>query len=70
MSSYVDEFTSVDAMGSAAPLLMCVVEELKGGMGVDEKVAIGVVIVCPSTGDVVWDDFEGGLPSSRAKVLT
>lgn len=50
---------SVDASGASAPLLMCVVEELKGGMGVDEKVTVGMIVVCPNTGDVTWDEFEG-----------
>lgn len=50
---------SVDALGASAPLLMCVVEELKGGMGADEKVTVGMIVVCPSTGDVTWDEFEG-----------
>lgn len=38
---------------------MCIVEDLKGGMGLDERVAIALVSVCASTGDVVWDSFEG-----------
>jgi hypothetical protein len=38
---------------------MCVVEKLRGGMGADERVNVGMIVICPSTGDVVWDDFEG-----------
>ena len=38
---------------------MCVVEQLRGGMGVDERVNVGMIVICPSTGDVVWDEFEG-----------
>jgi hypothetical protein len=42
-----------------APPLMCITEEQKGGMGVDERVSISMISICPSTGDVVYDDFEG-----------
>ena len=38
---------------------MCLVEQLRGGMGTDERVNIGMITICPSTGDVVWDEFEG-----------
>ena len=36
---------------------MCLVEEKKGNNAA--TVLIGMIIICPSTGDVVWDDFEG-----------
>jgi hypothetical protein len=38
---------------------MCIVEQLRGGMGADERVNVGMIVICPSTGDVVWDEFEG-----------
>jgi DNA mismatch repair protein MSH3 len=41
------------------PPLMCLLEEQQGGMGADEKVSISMIAICPSTGDVVWDEFEG-----------
>jgi hypothetical protein len=57
---YVDNIDSVDDVDpNDAPLLMCLVEQLRGGMGADERVNIGMIAICPSTGDVVWDDFEG-----------
>jgi hypothetical protein len=28
-------------------------------MGADERVNIGMITICPSTGDVIWDEFEG-----------
>lgn len=57
---YVDDIDSVDDVDSNdAPLLMCLVEQLRGGMGADERVNIGMIAICPSTGDVVWDEFEG-----------
>ena len=57
---YVDDIDSVDDVdANDAPLLMCLVEQLRGGMGADERVNIGMIAICPSTGDVVWDEFEG-----------
>lgn len=57
---YVDDIDSVDDVDpNDAPLLMCLVEQLRGGMGADERVNIGMIAICPSTGDVVWDEFEG-----------
>lgn len=59
---YVDDIDSVDDVdANDAPLLMCLVEQLRGGMGADERVNIGMIAICPSTGDVVWDEFEGEL---------
>jgi DNA mismatch repair protein MSH3 len=28
-------------------------------MGADERVNVGMIAICPSTGDVIWDEFEG-----------
>ncbi|KDQ59554.1 hypothetical protein JAAARDRAFT_625109 [Jaapia argillacea MUCL 33604] len=58
-TTYVDSLDSPDIHErSSAPPLMCLVEELRGGMGADERVGFGMVVVCPSTGDVVWDEFD------------
>lgn len=38
---------------------MCLVEEPKAGAGLDERVLVGMVAISLSTGDVVWDEFEG-----------
>lgn len=57
---YVDQLGSVDDIDpAAAPPLMCLVEELRGGMGADERVCVSMITISPSTGDVVWDQFEG-----------
>ena len=57
---YVDQLGSVDDMDPlAAPPLVSLVEEPKGGMGIDEKVSIALISVSASTGDVTWDHFEG-----------
>lgn len=59
-ATYVDHLGSADDIDAAsvAPLI-CLAEELRGGLGADEKVTIGMVAVSPSTGDVVWDHFDG-----------
>ena len=38
---------------------MALTEQLRGGMGVDERVLIGMISVEPSTGDITYDEFEG-----------
>jgi DNA mismatch repair protein MSH3 len=56
----VDTMDSVDDLERySSPPLMCLVEEENGGMGADERVWIGMIVISPSTGDVVWDEFEG-----------
>lgn len=66
---YVDDIDSADnADANNPPLLMCLVEQLRGGMGADERVSIGMVTICPSTGDVVWDEFEGKFLTKRSLV--
>ena len=47
---------------------MCIVETLLGGMGADERVSISVVAVTPSTGDVLWDEFEDGFMRNELEV--
>lgn len=56
--SFVDDLDSVDDLESySPPPFMCLVEEPRKGNTGD--VTIAVITVCPSTGDVVWDEFEG-----------
>ncbi|KAL5529107.1 hypothetical protein ACEPAG_5081 [Sanghuangporus baumii] len=60
-ATYVDELGADDDESRIAPpVFMCICESLLGGMGTDERVSIGMVAVTPSTGDVVWDEFEDG----------
>ncbi|KZO95721.1 DNA mismatch repair protein MSH3 [Calocera viscosa TUFC12733] len=63
-ATYVDEADSLDdddAFGQTTTRpLMCLIEELRGGMGADEKVMIGMVSVVPSTGDIIYDEFQDG----------
>lgn len=55
--------------GTAPPptnALVAIVEQGMGGMAYDERVRIGLVSVIPITGDVVWDEFDGGYEFGRA----
>ena len=47
---------------------MCISEAPLGGMGTDERVSLGMIAVTPSTGDVIWDDFEDGFMRSELEV--
>ena len=46
-----------DADKYVAPPFMCVVETPKTSQ--QGRVVIGIISVSPSTGDIIWDDFEG-----------
>lgn len=60
-TTFVDELDSEDlSQEGTSPPLVCVVEQLGGGSGVDERVTVGFVAVSPGTGDVVWDEFNDG----------
>jgi hypothetical protein len=49
-------------------VLVCLSEAPLGGMGADERVSFGLIAVTPSTGDVIWDDFEDGFMRSEIEV--
>ncbi|TFK72184.1 hypothetical protein BDN72DRAFT_836577 [Pluteus cervinus] len=58
-ATYVDDLDSVDSVDRyTPPPFMCITEETKSTNGAD--VHFGMISICPSTGDVVWDDFEDG----------
>ena len=69
---YVDEIGSVDdpslSSPGDAPVLVCISEAPLGGMATDERVLFGLIAVTPSTGEVVWDDFEDGFMRSEIEV--
>ncbi|KAK5707402.1 Mismatch repair protein msh3 [Elasticomyces elasticus] len=58
----LDGTTSDHAQGAAPATghLLCLTETRPKGWGSDEKVHIGLVAVQPSTGDIIYDDFEDG----------
>nr|POE63348.1 dna mismatch repair protein msh3 [Quercus suber] len=65
--TYIDDQEGLDATFGAAESgatatghLLCLTESRARGWGSDEKVQIGLVAVQPSTGDIIYDDFEDG----------
>lgn len=53
--------------GSAPPptnALVAIVEMGMGGIATDDRVRIGMVSVVPTTGEVIWDEFDGKDPPS------
>ncbi|KAK3647071.1 Mismatch repair protein msh3 [Elasticomyces elasticus] len=64
--TYIDDAEPLDPTTEdrgAAPAtghLLCLTETRPKGWGSDEKVQIGLVAVQPSTGDIIYDDFEDG----------
>jgi DNA mismatch repair protein MSH3 len=61
----IDDEESLDgestAIGASVPstgFLLCLTESYPKGYGSDEKVRIGLIAVQPSTGDIIYDDFE------------
>ncbi|PBK96664.1 hypothetical protein ARMGADRAFT_988633 [Armillaria gallica] len=59
-TTFVDGLDSVDDVDKyVAPPFMCIVEEKRGPH--DGDVYIGLISICPSTGDVIWDAFEDTL---------
>ncbi|KAF1355269.1 DNA mismatch repair protein-like protein msh3 [Delphinella strobiligena] len=70
--TYIDDTEGLDSP-AAAPAsattntghLLCLTETGAKGWGSDEKVRIGIVAVQPTTGDVIYDDFEDGFMRSE-----
>ncbi|KAJ6259854.1 hypothetical protein Dda_5496 [Drechslerella dactyloides] len=67
--TYIDDIDGVDdydAVGagsggaSSTGYLLCITEKLGGGAGADEKVKVGILAVQPSTGDIIYDEFDDG----------
>ncbi|KAG6841688.1 hypothetical protein C0991_008326 [Blastosporella zonata] len=60
LKTYVNELDSADDQERYnPPPLMCLVDQAKKGS--TGNVSFGMITICPSTGDVVWDDFEDTL---------
>lgn len=57
-----------DTQSITMPVLACFVEGLLGGMGADERVSISMVAITPTTGEVIWDEFEDGFVRSELEV--
>ncbi|KAI9655640.1 MAG: Mismatch repair protein msh3 [Alyxoria varia] len=63
--TYIDNVEDLDTAASgpsgAAPAtghLLCLTETNAKGWGTDERVQLGILAVQPSTGDIIYDDFE------------
>jgi len=60
LDRYVEELDSLDDVEKYnPPPFVCLIEEKKTDNSVD--VSLGMISICPSTGDVVWDDYEGNV---------
>lgn len=72
--TYIDD---TDALGgepettqtqnSSTGFLLCITEKHGGGSGSDERCRVGIVAVQPSTGDVVYDEFDDGFMRSEVE---
>ncbi|KAK5112935.1 Mismatch repair protein msh3 [Meristemomyces frigidus] len=67
--TYIDDQEALDGsaggpeqqgVAPATGHLLCLTETRPRGWGSDEKVQIGLIAVQPSTGDIIYDDFEDG----------
>lgn len=56
---------SVGPQSPATGFLLCLTETNVKGYGNDEKVHVGLLAVQPSTGDIIYDDFEDGFMRSE-----
>ncbi|KAJ8612041.1 hypothetical protein MRB53_037684 [Persea americana] len=69
--TYIDDIDGLETDGPSggAPAtghLLCMTESNAAfGWGTDEKVHVGFVAVQPSTGDIIYDDFEDGFMRSE-----
>lgn len=73
--TYIDDIDGMEgsdlssgAGSGGAPntgFLLCITEKPGGGSGTDEKVHVGIVAVQPSTGEVIYDEFDDGFMRSE-----
>ncbi|KAF8557342.1 hypothetical protein OG21DRAFT_1505567 [Imleria badia] len=65
-TTYVDELESVDDLDKhAAPPLICFTEAPASGGTSEDHVSISMIAITPSTGDVVWDEFDDTIMRSE-----
>ncbi|KAF8580675.1 hypothetical protein K439DRAFT_1356338 [Ramaria rubella] len=60
-STFVDDLDAPDDFGQATPPLMVIVEDTRRNLDPSDKVLFGIVSIVPSTGDVVYDEFQDTL---------
>lgn len=72
--TYIDDTEGLEGLfgdntaSASTGYLLCLTESNAKGWGNDEKVQIGIVAVQPSTGDVLYDDFEDGFMRSEIEM--
>lgn len=65
-ATYIDNTEGLDGSDASATAqsatghLLCLTETNAKGWGNDEKVCFGIIAVQPTTGEIVYDDFEDG----------
>ncbi|KAH0827010.1 muts domain V-domain-containing protein [Lanmaoa asiatica] len=65
-TTYVDELGSVDDLDKhAAPPLVCFTEVPASGGTSEDHVSISMIAITPSTGDVIWDEFDDTIMRSE-----
>ncbi|CBF75474.1 hypothetical protein AN3749.2 [Aspergillus nidulans FGSC A4] len=70
-STYIDDIESLEGStagasgASATGYILCITETNARGWGNDEKVHVGIVAVQPTTGDIVYDEFDDGFMRSE-----
>lgn len=65
-TTYVDEVGSTDDLDKyGAPLLACFLESPSRGAVPDDQVSIAMIAITPSTGDVIWDEFDDSIMRSE-----
>ncbi|KAL4949555.1 muts domain V-domain-containing protein [Aspergillus filifer] len=72
-STYIDDMEGLEGStagisgASATGYILCITETNARGWGNDEKVHVGIVAVQPTTGDIVYDEFDDGFMRSEVE---
>ncbi len=70
-STYIDDIEGLEGStvgtsgASATGYILCITETNARGWGNDERVHVGIVAVQPTTGDIVYDEFDDGFMRSE-----
>ncbi|KAL4936423.1 hypothetical protein BDV06DRAFT_216687 [Aspergillus oleicola] len=70
-STYIDDIEGLEGStagtsgASATGYILCITETNARGWGNDERVRVGIVAVQPTTGDIVYDEFDDGFMRSE-----
>ncbi|KAI9308314.1 DNA mismatch repair protein Msh3-like protein [Cunninghamella echinulata] len=67
--TFVDEMMMAELdelnASNSSNYLLCLMEQKRGGSGPDEFVQIGIIAIQPSSGDIIYDDFNDGYMRSE-----